>query len=72
MSNISWDNLMNTIDDTWNYDIHGYALDNYLDNVDVNKLYDTNLSENRFRKRKHDEKNPHEIEIEYSHKKYKY
>jgi hypothetical protein len=53
---ISWDSLMETIDETWNYELHGCSSDKFILNIDkINNKVNFELTENRFRKRKHNE-----------------
>ncbi len=73
MSKITWDNLMNTIDDTWSYDLLGNVNDNYLVSLDMRTINDNAINEsNGFRKRKHNERRHCQYEIEHDYKKYKY
>ena len=38
MSNISWDNLMNTINSSWSKNLLGEINDNYLFNMDIKSI----------------------------------
>ena len=53
---VSWDSLMNVIDDTWSYELLGGQTDNYLlIAVDDSRLMRDEIISNGFRKRKHNE-----------------
>jgi hypothetical protein len=70
---ISWDSLMETIDETWNYDLHGCSSDNFIHNIDNTKIDNSELTENRFRKRKHTELDSFGFDSNYlPFKKFKY
>ena len=72
MSEISWDNLMNEIDNTWSYNLIGNLSDNYLGSIDERKIKECVIQPNNFRKRKHTEQVPSEYTTDFYHKRYKY
>jgi hypothetical protein len=63
---------MNTIEDTWNYDLLGNISDNYLDSLDMRNINESREITNGIRKRKHNERRPCQYEMEYTYNRYKY
>jgi hypothetical protein len=72
MSELSWDNFLNDIENTWSYNLLGNLSDNYLGSYDDIEIKECVIRTNNFRKRKHTEQVPSGYTIYFYINRFKY